>query len=41
MISEAFEQSGAPVRLRVVAMANRLCSSSTGSAASPMPPGPA
>ena len=38
MITEAFEQSGAPVRLQVVAMASRPCSSSTGPAASPMPP---
>ncbi len=35
MVTEAFEQSGAPVRLQVVAMASRPCSSSTGLAASP------
>ena len=41
MITEAFEQSGMPVRLQVVAMASRPCSSSTVLAASPRPPGPA
>jgi CheY-like chemotaxis protein len=40
MVTEAFEQSGAPVRLQVVATASRPCSSSTGPAASPMPPRP-